>query len=195
MDIIWHEDGVMVVGPDTGPHLTSLGVGRSLVALRFAPGVGPAVLGVPAHELLNTRVPLDEVWSARSARLVLDADDPESTLQAVAAQRLSGSPQDQPARSVAQAISRGAPVAGVADRTGWSERQLRRHCLNWFGYGPKTLGRIMRFDRALALTDVGVAAVDVAARCGYSDQAHLSRDVKALSGLTLGQLAANRSTP
>jgi AraC-like DNA-binding protein len=150
MDIIWHEDGVMVVGPDTGPHLTSLGVGRSLVALRFAPGVGPAVLGVPAHELLNTRVPLDEVWSARSARLMVDADDPASTLQAVAAQRLSDSPQDQPARSVAQ---------------------------------------------ALALTDNGVAAIDVAARCGYSDQAHLSRDVKALSGLTLGQLAANRSTP
>ncbi|MGU3437838.1 helix-turn-helix domain-containing protein [Actinomycetes bacterium M1A6_2h] len=195
MDIIWHEDGVMVVGPDTGPQISSLGVGRSLVALRFAPGVGPQVLGVPAHELRDTQVRLDEVWSARDARLVLEADDPGTVLHAVASARLSEFPQDLPVRSVAQAISRGTPVARVAAETGWSERHLRRLCMDWFGYGPKTLSRIMRFDRALTLSDGGVTASEIAARLGYSDQAHLARDVKALSGLTLGQLAAKRSTP
>ncbi|GGF95992.1 AraC family transcriptional regulator [Rhodococcoides trifolii] len=195
MDIIWHGDGVLVVGPDTGAHLSTLGAGRTLVALRFAPGVGPLVLGVPAHELRDTQVRLDEVWSGRDARLIHDADDPASALHTVAAQRLSVASSDFPARLVARAIASGATVGDLARRTAWSERQLHRKCLPAFGYGPKTLARILRFDRAMALSDSGVAPSVVAGRLGYSDQAHLSREVKALSGLTLGQLAAKRSTP
>jgi AraC-like DNA-binding protein len=57
-----------------------------------------------------------------------------------------------------------------------------------FGYAPKTLQRIVRFQRALRLARSGVAAVDVAVAAGYADQAHLSHDVKRLSGVTLRHL-------
>nr|WP_230416296.1 helix-turn-helix domain-containing protein [Micromonospora tarapacensis] len=52
-----------------------------------------------------------------------------------------------------------------------------------FGYGPKTLARILRMRRALALARTGVPLAEVAARTGYADQAHLTRDTRALTGL------------
>jgi AraC-like DNA-binding protein len=82
----------------------------------------------------------------------------------------------------------GPPVRAVAERLGLSERQLHRRCLVLFGYGPKTLGRVLRFDRAVALARGGTAFADVAAAAGYADQAHLSREVRALAGVPLSTL-------
>jgi len=88
---------------------------------------------------------------------------------------------------VAQARA-GRPVTGMAERAGLSQRQLLRRCLPAFGYGPKTLARILRAQRALALARSarrpGFAEVAVAA--GYADQAHLSREIRALTGRPLG---------
>jgi AraC-like DNA-binding protein len=38
-------------------------------------------------------------------------------------------------------------VRDLAARLGLSERQLRRRCTDALGYGPKTLDRILRFQR------------------------------------------------
>ncbi|GEL19666.1 hypothetical protein [Pseudonocardia asaccharolytica] len=52
---------------------------------------------------------------------------------------------------------------------------------------------------ARRLADAGVPAAEAAARTGYADQPHLSREVRALAGVPLGQLlagsGANRATP
>ncbi len=94
-------------------------------------------------------------------------------------------------------LGRGAEEAGLAtlrDRLGISERSLRRRCHEAFGYGPKTLDRILRFQRFLRLAAAGEEAAlsGLAAAAGYADQAHLTREVRRLSGLTpaaiLGQL-------
>jgi AraC-like DNA-binding protein len=54
-----------------------------------------------------------------------------------------------------------------------------------FGYGPKTLARVLRMRRALRLARGGVSLAEVAARCGYADQAHLAREVKDLAGVPI----------
>jgi transcriptional regulator GlxA family with amidase domain len=73
-----------------------------------------------------------------------------------------------------------------------SERQLRRRFHDAVGYGPKTLGRVMRLQRFLRLAraqpDAGLAAL--AADAGYADQAHLSGDARALTGRTPSALLA-----
>jgi AraC-like DNA-binding protein len=71
-----------------------------------------------------------------------------------------------------------------------SSRQLQRRCGTAFGYGPKTLARVLRLQRALALARRGRSFANVSATAGYADQAHLSREVKALAGVPLGVLIA-----
>ncbi|GGM29030.1 hypothetical protein GCM10012279_54650 [Micromonospora yangpuensis] len=74
-------------------------------------------------------------------------------------------------------------MTATAAEVGLGPRLLRRRCQAWFGYGPKTLARILRMRRALALARCGTPLAEVAARSGYADQAHLTRDVRDLAGL------------
>lgn len=142
------------------------------------PGGGPAasvsLLGVP-------RLPgLDAVGAARM--LAMKA--------AVRARLRDTPPSDPAAPAIAAALRAGRTVAEVAWDLGYSERQLHRRTLAGFGYAPKTLQRIVRFQRALRLARSGVPLAEVAASSGYTDQAHLSHDVKRLSGVSMTHLAA-----
>ncbi|CAM5397850.1 helix-turn-helix transcriptional regulator [Streptomyces violaceorubidus] len=93
---------------------------------------------------------------------------------------------------IVTALDAGRPVAATADELGLGARQLHRRSLAAFGYGPKTLARILRLRRALALARTGVPFAETAARTGYADQAHLSREVRDLAGLPLRELLAAR---
>ena len=75
------------------------------------------------------------------------------------------------------------------------ERHLRRLVLTHAGLEPRTFQRVARFQRFLALaerTGGDGSLAGLAARAGYADQAHLSREVRALSGLTPTALLAER---
>jgi AraC-like DNA-binding protein len=185
-DLMWVDGELVVAGPDTQAQLAEIPEGTEFAAVRFVPGAGPAILGVPGHELRDGRVPLDALWPARHAYRLADqvtaAPDRIAALQAAVAQRLA-----EPDPVAAAAVS-GLSVTAVAQAVGLSERQLHRRCLDAFGYGPKTLARILRFRRAVALARAGTGFAAVAAQTGYADQAHLSREVRALSGVPLGAL-------
>ncbi|GAA2351012.1 AraC family transcriptional regulator [Dactylosporangium salmoneum] len=190
MDVI-HSDGeLFVAGPDTTAHLTWSAAGRRSTAVRFAPGTGPAFLGVAASELRNRRVPLRDLWpSGRVRRLTerLDeASDRASLLEDVLL-AVEADPDPLATRVLAH-LRTGHPVAGVAAEIGMSERQLHRRGLFLYGYGLKTLDRILRLNGALDQARRGMAYAAVAANSGYADQAHLSREVKALTGITLSEL-------
>jgi AraC-like DNA-binding protein len=83
-------------------------------------------------------------------------------------------------------------VRQVARTLGVTERQLHRRCVTHFGYGPKTVQRVLRFQDALAMARSDRPLALVAAEAGYADQAHLARDVRALAGATLTELLAGR---
>jgi AraC-like DNA-binding protein len=78
----------------------------------------------------------------------------------------------------------GAPVSLIAGRVGVSARHLHRRCLPLFGYGPRRLARVLRLGRAVDEVRSGLPLAQVAAGCGYADQAHLSREMRALAGTT-----------
>jgi AraC-like DNA-binding protein len=89
---------------------------------------------------------------------------------------------------VVRAVLSGGDVATIADAVGLSERQLHRRCLTAFGYGPKTVHKVLRFQRALRLARKGIPLAEVAATAGYSDQPHLARDVRSLAGVPMSGL-------
>ncbi|MEU4093412.1 helix-turn-helix transcriptional regulator [Streptomyces sp. NPDC026673] len=193
IDLIWGEGtGLFAAGPDTTAHLSADPPGTRFAGLRFAPGVGPAVFGLPAHELRDQRVPLEALWPGAEVRRLTErvaaAADPGAVLEALVLRRGLPRAATPWAPQVAANLAAGARVDAVAEDAGLSERQLHRRCLDAFGYGPKTLARILRLQHALRLARRGHAFAEVAACAGYADQAHLARDVRALAGVPLGEL-------
>ncbi|MFG2551371.1 helix-turn-helix domain-containing protein [Streptomyces sp. NPDC048581] len=196
MDLLWNEGRLLVAGPDTRAYVTG-GEPTAWAGVRFYPGTGPGFLGVPANEVRDRRVDLADLWPASEVRRLCGriegADDPVTALEDVALERaVAGEPPDPLLRRVVAALDSGRGVAATADELGLGARQLHRRCLGAFGYGPKTLGRILRLQRALALARDGVPFADTAARAGFADQAHLARDVKELAGMPLGELLRRR---
>ena len=199
-DLIWEQGvGAYVAGPDTGPVATENRPGTVFVGVRFRPAAGGQVLRLPLSELRDQRVPLASLHPRAALGL------PASLAPAVAAavlldltRTLIADAAPDPAISAAASLLRdpAARAEDVAARIGLSERQFRRRSHLAAGYGPKTLQRVLRFQRFVRLLDAaGGGPVDLAAaaaRFGYADQAHLTRDCGALSGLTPTALARAR---
>lgn len=198
MDLVWTGTELLVAGPDTGPHPVRREPGGCAVGLRFAPGQLPALLAVPAAALRDQRVPLGDLHrdAARRATDRLEGGAAPSAVLADLACALPGPPPAVAVRAVAVRLGAGASAASTADALGWTTRSLHRRCLAAFGYGPAVLRRVLRFRRAVALLHTGIPPAEVAARAGYADQPHLSREVRAWAGVSPGQVAsgANRST-
>ncbi|MET9551663.1 helix-turn-helix domain-containing protein [Streptomyces sp. NPDC006645] len=206
MDLLWIGGRLSVAGPDTRaftPDLSGDGGGfEDAVGVRFAPGVAPALLGVAAHELRDRRVDLTDLWPGPEGRDIAErvaaATDPAAALEAVALRRFARSgPPDPLLRAVVAGLDAGRPVAAVAETVGLGTRRLHRRSLDAFGYGPKTLARVLRLQRALALVRASVPYAQTAVLAGYADQAHLARETRELAGLTLGAYSAlaNSETP
>lgn len=75
-------------------------------------------------------------------------------------------------------------VAELAEDAGWSTRHFTQRFTQEFGQGPKAMARVIRFGRSRAMLGHGIPAAEVAARCGYADQAHLVREWRRLAGTT-----------
>jgi AraC-like DNA-binding protein len=201
-DLIWELGrGGYVAGPDTGPAGGSSRPGTVFVGARFRPAAGGQVLGLPLSELVDQRVPLAEL-----RRELADAL-PEALSPAVAAARLLEATgklvaDETPDRAVSAAAALlrdpAARADDIARYVGLSERHLRRRTQAAAGYGPKTLQRVLRFQRFVRLLDASPEVPDLAAAAasaGYADQPHLTRECRALSGHTPAALHRLRRPP
>jgi hypothetical protein len=180
IDIVWTGRSLHVAGPDTEPIFESVSPGTVFVGVRFRPGAAPPWLGMPASEFVNARIALEEFWG-RDAHLLADrlqeTPDAERAAELMLAALSSRTPRpslsDPAARAVAELIARDnghrVPIAQLTAEL-----------------GPKTLERILRFQQFLTLlrrsTAPGLA--ELAAASGFADQAHLTREVRRLGGLT-----------
>jgi AraC-like DNA-binding protein len=190
------------------------GLGRG-VELMLSPLGARRLLGLPLGELTNRTVDPADLpgrwlgsltarlagapgWAARFALL----DD--ALLERLAA----GDPPDPRLAGAWRLLERSGgrlSVASIADRVGWSRRHLAATVHRELGLPPKTLARVLRFERAFrslgpaaagGSTAGGPAAAGgwaaVAAACGYADQAHLIREFREFAGATPVELAARR---
>jgi AraC-like DNA-binding protein len=205
VDLIWRGDDLVLAGPDRGPFMSPLPPGETVVGLRLRRGLAGHVLGVPASELRDARLSLEDVWNRPGAELaerIGAAETPDRRRQALegAVQaRLERLPE--PDVLVLAAVRRlgmpGSRVGTLSAALGMSERQLLRRFNAAIGYGPKMLDRVLRFQRFLSLAPALAAGDEALARAaadlGYADQAHLTRDCAQLSGVTPARLVASRA--
>jgi AraC-like DNA-binding protein len=189
-------DGVLS-GLATAPTLVHHEGRQHGLQLSLTPAGARAILGLPAAELAERSVELEAVVGrvARSLGEELEgyATWPErfAAVERVVRglvrrhDRLAGA---QPEVGEAwRLIRRGrglTPVATVAADVGWSTRHLEERFRGEYGITPKAAVRLTRFERSVAgARDPRRRLADVAAECGYADQAHLAREWRDLAGL------------
>lgn len=74
---------------------------------------------------------------------------------------------------------------------GASDRSLRRHTMSTTGLSPYFFHQIQRAQHATQLLQQGMSIAQAAVEAGYTDQAHMTKAVKALMGLTPAQIVAH----
>jgi AraC-like DNA-binding protein len=159
------------------------------------------VCGAPLSAIANRVVPFRELAGKEADELggaLVDAPDAEARfdrLDRFLARRFAR--DDSSDRPVSWAMRRLAGASGpvtsaLAAEIGWSRKHFTRRFRAATGFSPDRFRRIARFERfaaALARAPHDSLA-GLAADCGYVDQAHLARDVRAFSGMTPGELRA-----
>jgi len=198
VDVVWTQGRLIVAGPATMPDLAPATPGQTRCGVRFRVGMAGGALGLPASELLDQVVPVADIWGAAGRRLegrVAASERPLEALVAGVADRIAGTGDDL-ARAAVLRVRRGeTSVERLARASAISERQLRRRFERSVGYGPRTLRRVLRFQRFLAAAQGGGSLARIAAEAGYADQAHLARDCGRLAGLTPSALLAEGAGP
>ncbi|HTW02467.1 MAG TPA: helix-turn-helix transcriptional regulator [Streptosporangiaceae bacterium] len=196
----------LVGGLHTSPALITHPGRQSGIQLLMSPLGARALLGMPAGELVSIDVegpavlgPLADQIGER-LREAPDWPGRFAVLDQMLTSRLAAGPAGpavateagaEVSRAWCRLMSAGGrcSVSRLADETGWSERHLRGRFRDETGLTPKAAARVIRFDRARRLLQHRAAAgtglpplADLAADCGYYDQAHLAREFRELAG-------------
>lgn len=179
---------------------------RDMVGAYLHAARAPLFTQVPASELTDRVVALEDLWGPSSGELtarLLEANLEEERLRLLESallrrmgdRRFPKNSIDVPGLAAYVMERRGRPtIEHLADAAGVSRQHLSRAFRQSVGVGPKTYSRLARFQAALAYAGRG-ANVDWAqasAEMGYADQSHMIAEFRQFSSLTPGALAARR---
>lgn len=173
-------------GLHTGPAEIHHDGTQAGVQLALTTAGARALFGMPAAVLAGELVELDDVVPAlRHLPEQLAATAPEQREALLAAALLDQladyeGPRPEVGRALAQ-LTRGARVQEVADDVGYSRRHLGTLVRDECGLTPQQVRRLGRFERSKAALG-RMPLAEAAQRCGYADQAHLTREWVALAG-------------
>jgi AraC-like DNA-binding protein len=214
------EFGTLLGGLHSSPALITHAGAQSGIQVALRPLGARALLGLPAGELADLDVPADAVLGAVCAelrdRVRAAATWPErfAILDEILRRRVIADEDVAPGVSWAwgELLREGGAlrVSALAEGTGWSGRHLTSRFRAEIGLTPKAAARVIRFDRARKLLVRRLTAArpvpgraagdgpapaeyrlaDLAADCGYFDQAHLAREFRALAGCPPSQWLA-----
>ncbi len=197
------------VGPHTQRLEDLLYTGHLRVfTIRFTAIGFRALFGIPARLILNRGEPADAVLGSPANELadrLFTCDGSLPALSRIADAFLMQQLLRRPSLSATPHIGSMVRILrkthGAADiqrLAAWFERstrQVERDFIEHVGMPPKTFARLERLAYALRLKDAvpGRSWAEIAATAGYSDQTHLGRDFRAMTGETPVRFAAMRS--
>jgi AraC-like DNA-binding protein len=179
-------------------------VGSSMMGAHFRTGGAAPFFGFPMSELSRNVVELDLIWKREILSLreqlleaaTVDAkfDLLESYLLIKAQSRLD------PDKTIAAALNTlrswpVLPLGELASRIGVSHKQMLARFDSRVGLTPKLTSRIFRFRDSLnaAYRAEALDWSDLAANCGYYDQAHMIHEFQQFAGMTPAEYRRNRT--
>jgi AraC-like DNA-binding protein len=181
VDLLWTGHGFLIAGPDRTAALPRLQPGETILGLRLRPGIARHLLRCDLDGLTGQVVPFADIRPqglATHHKHLLAAGGPLKRL-----------PAPRPDAAALYALSSRLPAEAITAEIGKTERTLRRLSVAEFGYGPKTLARILRLQRLLGgFARPNASLAGLAAYAGFADQAHMNRDILALTSLTPGDI-------
>lgn len=162
----------------------------------FTPEGARRFFRMPMSELANRLVSLDDVLGDQAVELrdrlgaMTGWPDRFALVEALIQARLEASMPAWPGVSWAYRKlleTRGEMhIGALAEHLDCSRKHLIGKFHEDIGLPPKTVARIIRFNHALTLSRSGSEGgwAEIAAACGYADQAHLCREFRDLAGET-----------
>jgi AraC-like DNA-binding protein len=193
--------GALLTGARSSFALLDTATAISVLGVQFKPGAASAFLRWPADETQDSELSLDLIWGAEAvdlrARLSAETslirrfDLVERFLRA----RFNPERTPHPAVSLALSQLRAAhcpSIAAVSDQLALSRTRFNQVFRTSVGLSPKQYQRVWRFQSALRQierTREGQRSVcwsEIAATCGFYDQAHLTREFHLCAGMTPG---------
>ncbi|WP_336086888.1 helix-turn-helix domain-containing protein [Nocardia sp. SSK8] len=167
------------------------------VEMRMSPIAAYQLLSGLPRELDGTVSGLDQLWGPATSRLTEQLAETASwtgrfalTARFLAEHRRSVVPDPEVVASWSRLVAtKGAVrVRDLAQDTGWSRKRLWSRFTAQVGVTPKRAAMVIRFRSAFEQLQAGGTPAEIAVRCGYTDQSHLSREVAAFTGTTPGAL-------
>ena len=186
--------GAIVSGPHAGYFIIDTAEQVSVLGISFTPGGAAPFLDMPASELRDLHVSIENIWGnvARQLReqlLEAEDSDPFGILEDWLLARGNGGLGRHPAVAYALTQFSGVPhtrsISDVTDRVGLSPRRFIELFDAEVGLTPKLFCRIKRFQHAIRIVHQAevIDWADLGAMAGYYDQSHMIRDFQEFSGL------------
>jgi len=197
--------GQVICGARSSPMVLDTVDMVTTFGIQFRPGGAFPFLRMPASELRDLCLPLDDVFGAGASTLrerLLECAGPQQMFAVVEQwllSQVSKSLEKHPAVAYAtQQFVEGAltqPLSSVLQRIGYSQRHFNQLFADEVGLTPKRFLRVRRFQRVITsiACEPSVDWADLALRCGYYDQSHFSHDFRGFCGLTPAAYLCHRT--
>lgn len=195
----------LLAGQMTRPVVALPSGAVDLIGVRFRTGRAGASLRLPMWELQDKLIAASDVIRGldRVVEQLTELTDNQRLVHliGVLATRLA-TPDASSMSNIDHALelidaSRGtASIEHISRQIGVTRRHLERQFREYVGLGAKHVARISRIHQVLYLLQhqTLMGGAELAATCGYSDQAHMIRECQALTGQTPRRLKTTDSS-
>lgn len=170
---------------------------RDVFGVRFMPGMQPKLITVKLKDLIDKKIPLEDVILDRSLIPLMEEQEDFYQRIRIFLQQYTKM-QNQPEKysekrellwSVKQMVYESdgkVKIAQMQEKTGYTVRYINKVFIDEMGFPPKTFCKIIQFQRALEFLNYGAPdkMTDAAVYLGYYDQPQFIRDFKAYCGVT-----------
>jgi AraC-like DNA-binding protein len=187
---------MVLIGPMTERSSIEIDQSSDYFGFRFVPGWAPLLAPVTLKDLINSSIDIERINGQPVSELgkrlaTLPGHEQRQALMEDLIRQLPPLGMDAICRSVIGQMThdRGRMrIAVMAQRAGSALRHLERSFRREIGLSPKKVSRLIRLRRVLNSLHRhrNLSMAKLAADCGFTDQSHMIRDFREMTGFLPG---------